>query len=82
MTRIGTSMPEPESLGTELNIEGVRSEWDIVAKWTMHVLALCGDNKTVAARVLGIDRRSLYRRLEGIRLKNAVHDLTDARGGN
>ena len=28
------------------------------------MLAACGGNKTQAARVLGIDRRSLYRRLE------------------
>lgn len=53
----------PESLGTELNIEGIRTEAQIVDLWIRHVLTMCRGNKTVAARVLGIDRRSLYRRL-------------------
>jgi transcriptional regulator with PAS, ATPase and Fis domain len=34
-------------------------------RYVRRVLAACGGNKTQAARVLGIDRRSLYRRLEG-----------------
>jgi DNA-binding NtrC family response regulator len=33
-------------------------------RYVRRVLAACGGNKTQAARVLGIDRRSLYRRLE------------------
>jgi two-component system, NtrC family, response regulator AtoC len=34
-------------------------------RYVRRVLAACGGNKTQAAKVLGIDRRSLYRRLEG-----------------
>jgi DNA-binding NtrC family response regulator len=34
-------------------------------RYVRRVLSACGGNKTQAARVLGIDRRSLYRRLEG-----------------
>jgi DNA-binding NtrC family response regulator len=34
-------------------------------RYVRRVLAACGGNKTQAARILGIDRRSLYRRLEG-----------------
>jgi two-component system response regulator HydG len=33
-------------------------------RYVRRVLTACGGNKTQAARVLGIDRRSLYRRLE------------------
>jgi DNA-binding NtrC family response regulator len=33
-------------------------------RYVRRVLEACGGNKTHAARVLGIDRRSLYRRLE------------------
>jgi two-component system response regulator HydG len=33
-------------------------------RYVRRVLGACGGNKTQAARVLGIDRRSLYRRLE------------------
>lgn len=65
MTRF-VAQPEPESLGTELNIEGIRTEAQLVRRWTKHVMALCNGNKSVAARVLGIDRRSLYRRLDDI----------------
>lgn len=57
-------MKEPESLGTELNIEGVRTEDQMIQLWTRHVLGLCCGNKSVTARVLGISRKSLYRRLE------------------
>ena len=33
-------------------------------RYIRRVLEACGSNKTQAAKVLGIDRRSLYRRLE------------------
>lgn len=45
------------------------SEADVVLDYTAHVLNECGGNKTVAARLLGIDRRSLYRRLDGIKYR-------------
>jgi len=35
-------------------------------RYIRHVLAAVGGNKSQAARVLGLDRRSLYRRLDGI----------------
>jgi len=37
---------------------------ELEQRYVRRVLAACGGNKTHAARVLGIDRRSLYRRLE------------------
>ncbi len=38
---------------------------DTVEKWwTLHVLELEGGNKQAAARVLGFDRRTLYRKLK------------------
>jgi len=33
-------------------------------RYVRRVLAACGGNKGQAARILGFDRRSLYRRLE------------------
>jgi len=42
-------------------------------RYVRRVLAACGGNKTQAAKVLGIDRRSLYRRLEG-EAKDATKD--------
>lgn len=35
--------------------------------YIQHVMMLCQQNKTHAARTLGIDRRSLYRRLDTIK---------------
>jgi two-component system response regulator HydG len=46
---------DPNELTTLAELEG---------RYVRRVLAACDGNKTHAARVLGIDRRSLYRRLE------------------
>ncbi|HEY0190078.1 MAG TPA: helix-turn-helix domain-containing protein, partial [Kofleriaceae bacterium] len=37
---------------------------EVARRYVRRVLAVAGGNKTHAARILGIDRRSLYRRLE------------------
>lgn len=63
MPRLKAVDADTVHLGTELNIEDVRTEAELVTKWARHVLAMCDGNKCLAARVLGIDRRSLYRRL-------------------
>ncbi len=39
---------------------------EIEKRYIQHVLTAVGGNKSQAARVLGLDRRSLYRRLEGL----------------
>jgi two-component system response regulator HydG len=36
---------------------------DVERRYILHVLAALGDNKTTAARVLGLDRKTLYRKL-------------------
>ncbi len=41
----------------------VRME-EIERRYILHVLAAVGDNKTLAARVLGLDRKTLYRKLK------------------
>ncbi len=43
-------------------------------RYVRHVLNAVGNNKTRAARTLGIDRRSLYRRLEDQKPSNAVSE--------
>ncbi len=54
-SRIVIEGDDPAALITLAELEG---------RYVRRVLAACGGNKTHAARVLGIDRRSLYRRLE------------------
>lgn len=39
------------------------TEDEVVALYVRHVIAAEGGNKSAAARRLGLDRRSLYRRL-------------------
>lgn len=52
-------------------------------RYVRQVLASVGGNKTHAARILGIDRRSLYRRLEspyeGVPLGSAVRGIGNDR---
>ncbi|HTJ41584.1 MAG TPA: sigma-54 dependent transcriptional regulator [Kofleriaceae bacterium] len=40
---------------------------EVERRYVQQVLLAVGGNKTMAARILGIDRRSLYRRLDGAR---------------
>jgi transcriptional regulator with PAS, ATPase and Fis domain len=37
---------------------------EVEKRYVQHVVAAVGGNKTMAARILGIDRRSVYRRVE------------------
>ncbi len=37
---------------------------EIERRYILHVLAAVDDNKTLAARVLGLDRKTLYRKLK------------------
>ncbi len=48
-------------------------------RYVRRVLSACGGNKTQAARVLGIDRRSLYRRLEEPGAPGAAAAATEER---
>ena len=36
---------------------------EVQRRYVLHVLELCGGNRTDAARVLGLDRKTLYRKL-------------------
>jgi transcriptional regulator with PAS, ATPase and Fis domain len=54
-SRIVIEGNDPDELMTLAQLEN---------RYVHRVLAACGGNKTRAAKVLGIDRRSLYRRLE------------------
>lgn len=37
---------------------------ELLRAYTMHVLNVCEGNRSHAARILGIDRKSLYRRMK------------------
>ena len=36
---------------------------EVERRYVLHVLEMCGGNRTEAARVLGLDRKTLYRKL-------------------
>lgn len=38
---------------------------EVERRYVLHVLKIVGNNKTLAARVLGLDRKTLYRKLQG-----------------
>jgi hypothetical protein len=64
---------------------GVMSLAELELAYVKHVLSVVGGNKREAARVLGIDRRSLYRRIawlagaERLRSGGRPRDAHDAR---
>ena len=45
---------------------------DLKFAYIGYVLAFCNDNKTQAAEILGVDRRTLYRWVEHINKKKAA----------
>ncbi|MDB4952567.1 MAG: Response regulator of zinc sigma-54-dependent two-component system [Myxococcales bacterium] len=49
-------------------------------RYVRHVLGANDGNKTHAARVLGIDRRSIYRRLEGESAEASAHEPAELQG--
>jgi DNA-binding NtrC family response regulator len=57
------------------DLTGLLSLREVTRRHIARVLALTGYNKTIAARVLGIDRKTLYRRLE-------ADDLADSTRGD
>lgn len=56
--------PPTRALGPEVHPEHVLSLEEVERRYIEQVLALSGDNKSQAARLLGLDRRTLYRKLE------------------
>lgn len=56
--------PPARSAGPELHPEHILSLEEVERRYIEQVLALSGDNKSQAARLLGLDRRTLYRKLE------------------
>ena len=45
---------------------------EVERRYIRHVLSAAGGNKTVAARILGFDRKTLYRKLERYGLEVAA----------
>jgi DNA-binding NtrC family response regulator len=53
----------PELDAAVPGMPGTQTLRDVQARHVLRVLKACGGNKSHAARALGIDRRSLYRRI-------------------
>jgi len=60
----GAQSSAPKAGGVEPHPEHVLSLEEVERRYIEQVLALSGDNKSQAARLLGLDRRTLYRKLE------------------
>jgi DNA-binding NtrC family response regulator len=58
------AQPSAPREGLEPHPEHVLSLEEVERRYIEQVLALSGDNKSQAARLLGLDRRTLYRKLE------------------
>jgi DNA-binding NtrC family response regulator len=43
---------------------------DLEKEYIMRVMGIAGGNKTEAAKILGVDRTTLYRKLEEYKLKS------------
>lgn len=56
-----TAVPDPTEMPFLVNT--LESEATVVRRYTEYVLSVCGGNKSKTAKILGIDRRSVYRRL-------------------
>ncbi len=39
---------------------------EVERRYILHVLRMVDDNRTLAARILGIDRKTLYRKLRAL----------------
>lgn len=69
--------PPARSEGPELHPEHVLSLEEVERRYIEQVLALSGDNKSQAARLLGLDRRTLYRKLERYEQGTSGLEATD-----
>jgi DNA-binding NtrC family response regulator len=63
------SAPDHPSIGDDLTIE------DVERLHIEAVLARCGGNKTNAAAILGIDRKSLYRKVKRLGIETGEGDV-------
>lgn len=68
--------PPARSTGPEVHPEHILSLEEVERRYIEQVLALSGDNKSQAARLLGLDRRTLYRKLE--RYEQGISDAKAA----
>lgn len=59
----GGGMESPTTFSQDFLVCEPASERAVMLEYVVHVLKECGGNKSNAAKILGLDRRSLYRRL-------------------
>jgi two-component system, NtrC family, response regulator AtoC len=53
---------------------------EVERRYILHVLDAVGGNKTVAARILGFDRRTMYRKLERFDRQGGPRDTPEGGG--
>jgi DNA-binding NtrC family response regulator len=58
------ALTEPKADATPMDVAELITVDELERQYIAHVLEAVGDNKTLAAKVLGFDRRTLYRKLE------------------
>jgi DNA-binding NtrC family response regulator len=81
LNRSGVIMPEdlPQKVQAESGDDGRLSEMfvslpsleELEKKYVTHVLRITGKNKSMAARILGIDRKTLYRHQSRLKERRA-----------
>lgn len=59
----GGSMPVPTTFSQDFLVCEPVTERAVLLDYTIHVLRECGGNKSIAAKILGVNRRGIYRRI-------------------
>lgn len=59
------------------SVDALMSAAELERRYVAHVLEMVKGNKSKAARILGFDRRTLYRKLERTAAESRTHDATN-----
>jgi DNA-binding NtrC family response regulator len=68
---------KPDPVPLPDSVEQLVSAAELERRYVAHVLEMVKGNKSRAARILGFDRRTLYRKLERTAHENGVHEATN-----
>jgi len=68
---------KPDPVPLPDSVEQLVSAAELERRYVAHVLEMVKGNKSRAARILGFDRRTLYRKLERTAHENGIHEATN-----